>query len=82
MCEEETIWEIPKPSSPAFCRPVHFQFVKESEAVVNSEVTKMTEEISAAIRPTTIHKLVMTMVNAKICTYLQKLSPMLHATFV
>lgn len=77
MCEEKTVWENPKPCSPAFCRPVHFQFVKESEAIVKAEVTRMKEEISA-LRPTECesnkvsHKLVMTMVDAKICTYLSE----------
>lgn len=77
MCEEKTVWENPKPCSPAFCRPVQFQFVKESEAVVKAEVTKMKKEISD-LRPTeyetnkVTHDLIMTMVDAKICTYLSE----------
>lgn len=75
MCEEQTVWENSKPCSPAFCRPVQFKFVKESEAVVKGEVTKMKAEISA-LQPTECetnkvsHKLFMTMIDAKICTYL------------
>lgn len=56
---------------------MHFQFIKESETIVKEEVTRMNEEI-AALRPTEYesyiveHQLLMTMVDAKICTYLSE----------
>ncbi|KAL4712122.1 hypothetical protein ACJJTC_010983 [Scirpophaga incertulas] len=77
MCEEVTVWENPKPCAAAYCRPVNFQFIKESEAVVKEEVARVNEEI-ANLRPTeyesnTIeHQLLMTMVDANICTYLSE----------
>ncbi|PZC72274.1 hypothetical protein B5X24_HaOG211652 [Helicoverpa armigera] len=54
-----------------------FQFIKESEAVVKAEVTEMEKQISN-LRPTeyetnkVTHDLMMTMVDAKICTYLSE----------
>lgn len=77
MCEDITVWENQKPCSPAFCRPMQFQFVKESEAVMKAEVTEMEKQISD-LRPTeyetnkVTHDLMMTMVDVKICTYLSE----------
>lgn len=56
---------------------MQFVFVKESEAVVKEEKRKMDAEISA-LRPTECdsntvqHKLVLTMIDAKVCTYISE----------
>lgn len=75
---DNTIWTNPKPCSTFYCRPVQFTFVKESEAVVIDNKRKMDEEIEA-LNPTecinsnrVTHKLMMTMIDAKVCTYLSE----------
>lgn len=35
--ESNVIWENPRPSSPFYCRPVNFQFIKESKEVRNNK---------------------------------------------
>lgn len=77
MNGEETIWTNPKPCSALYCRPVQFTFVKESEAVVLRHKNEMDNEIKNLI-PTVCntnkvsHQLMMTMLDAKICTYLSE----------
>lgn len=74
-CEDITVWENPKPCSAAYCRPVQFTFVKESETVVKEENERVKAEISA-LQPSDCdsnmvsHKLMLTMVDAKIKTYI------------
>lgn len=74
-CDDITVWENPKPCSPAYCRSVQFTFVKESETVVKEENERVKAEISA-LQPSDCdsnmvsHKLMLTMVDAKIKTYL------------
>lgn len=74
-CEDITVWENPKPCSAAYCRPVRFTFVKESETVVKEEHERVKAQISA-LQPSDFdsnmvsHKLMLTMVDAKIKTYL------------
>ncbi|KAL0832212.1 hypothetical protein ABMA28_001664 [Loxostege sticticalis] len=76
--EDNTLWTNPKPCSALYCRPVQFTFVKESEAVVINHKRQMDDEIKALI-PTecsnsnrVTHQLMMTMIDAKVCTYLSK----------
>lgn len=74
-CEDITVWENPKPCSAAYYRPVQFTFVKESETVVKRENERVKAEISP-LQPSDCdsnmvsHKLMLTMVDAKIKTYL------------
>ena len=48
-----TYWRNPKPSSTRFCRPIKFEFVKESSSVILAEVARVREEI-ANLRETEI----------------------------
>lgn len=75
---DNILWTNPKPCSVLYCRPVQFTFVKESEAVVLELKKQMDEEIEALI-PTecnnnnrVTHELMMTMIDAKVCTYLSE----------
>lgn len=75
---DNTLWTNPKPCSTLYCRPVQFTFVKESEAVVIEHKRQMDDEIKVLI-PTecgnsnkVTHKLMMTMIDAKVCTYLSE----------
>lgn len=75
---DNTLWTNPKPCSALYCRPVQFTFVKESEAVVIDHKRQMDDEIKALI-PTecsnynrVTHQLMMTMIDAKVCTYLSE----------
>lgn len=67
------LWENPNPSSTSYCRPVKFEFIKESNELVKREEECMNDEISALV-PTEhkgikiFHELHMTMINGKIVT--------------
>ncbi|KAK5641968.1 hypothetical protein RI129_010515 [Pyrocoelia pectoralis] len=73
---KNTLWQNKTPSSPRFCRPIRFRFVKENNDVTEEEISYVTEAISSLI-PTVIdiqgkkfvikHKFVMTMVDGKVC---------------
>lgn len=75
--EGDIIWTNPKPCSPTYCRPVQFSFLKENKEVVMEEKTRMDNEIQALV-PSKYkgneisHKLMMTMIDGKICTYLSE----------
>lgn len=70
---DEVIWENPKPSSTFYCRPVKFQFAKETIDFVKQEEADMKEEIRnlAVSRYRNLeitHKLHMTMIDGKVAT--------------
>lgn len=74
---DEILWLNPKPCSALYCRPVQFTFIKESEEVVISHKKQMDDEIKLLIptncnRNKVSHQLKMTMIDAKICTYLSE----------
>lgn len=74
--KKKVIWQNPTPSSPRFCRPIRFQYVKESTDVTNEEI-RYVESSLKALKRTEInfketkcyfeHKFEMTMVDGKIC---------------
>lgn len=75
---DRTLWINPKPCSSLYCRPVQFTFVKESEAVVKDHKKQMDDQIKTLV-PTecsnnnkVTHQLMMTMIDAKVCTYLSE----------
>lgn len=74
---DETLWKNPKPCSTSYCRTVEFSFVKESEELVIEKKANMDDEIKALL-PTECkknmvnHKLMMTMIDGKVCTYLSE----------
>lgn len=73
---KKVIWENPSPSSPRFCRPIRFQFVKESDDVTKEEIRYVEESVKRLI-PTDIeingnkftykHIFKMTMIDGKVC---------------
>ncbi|KAK9688610.1 hypothetical protein QE152_g35188 [Popillia japonica] len=73
---KKVIWHNPTPSSPRFCRPIRFQFVKESTDVTKEEIRYIRESVNA-LKPTEInlnqikfsfkHSFEMTMVDGKVC---------------
>lgn len=73
---QKVIWENPTPSSPRFCRPIRFRFVKENNDVTGEEINYVKDAINTLV-PTEIelqgkkflikHKFVMTMVDGKVC---------------
>jgi len=75
-------WSNPRPSSTRYCRPIKFQFVKETEEVITNEYEYIEKQIKILqptkvhINPTEIlnvkHEMVMTMVDGKVCNALTK----------
>lgn len=73
------VWQNPRPSSTRFCRPVRFQFKKETKELTIQETAYIETQISK-LRPTTdmlgnekiavSHVCVMTMINGKVCNAL------------
>jgi len=44
-CNEEQIWQNPRPSSTRYCRPIKFEYAKETTKYVKQEDKKMQEQI-------------------------------------
>lgn len=75
---DEIIWENPHPASTRYCRPIKFEFAKETKEKVLSEVNSIKNKITNLI-PTEIkinninyivnHKMCLTMANGEICQY-------------
>lgn len=73
---EKVLWNNPTPSSPRFCRPIRFRFVKETADVIEEEIRHVESAISSLV-PTEVdlsgekyifkHKFIMTMVDGKVC---------------
>jgi hypothetical protein len=68
----EIIWINSKPSSTWLCRPILFEFMKESVEATNRVIGDINEEIQSLCRIderdiTVEHKLAMTMVDGKVC---------------
>lgn len=74
--KKKIIWQNPTPSSPRFCRPIRFQFVKESTDVTKEEIRYVEKSVNE-LKPTEInlnqikysfeHSFEMTMVDGKVC---------------
>lgn len=77
------LWKNPRPSSTRYCRPIRFQFLKESTAVSLQEEAYFKDKIDN-LQPTVIqidnrelvvsHKLQLSMVDGKICSALSETS--------
>lgn len=73
---KKVLWKNPTPSSPRFCRPIRFRFVKESNDVSKEEIEYIENSISS-LTPTEVnifgkkffirHIFKMTMVDGKVC---------------
>lgn len=73
------LWHNPRVSSTRYCRPIRFEYVKETKEVTKAEIGRMETEIKA-LQPTKVsvgnhtfnitHNLVMTMIDGKICNSL------------
>jgi hypothetical protein len=71
--ENVVIWNNPKPSSTFYCRPIKFQFPKETTAFVKQEQAAIEEEIrnlttSSCGNLEVTHELHMTMIDGKVTT--------------
>lgn len=66
------LWVNPWPSSPWYCRPMKFEFVKETVEIVNQEISRVNNEIHN-LKPFKINNvqveyvMALTMVDNKIC---------------
>jgi hypothetical protein len=72
----EVVWQNPKPSSTWFCRPILFEFAKETVESTNRIVGEINDEIKALVPSkcqknemsiVVSHKLAMTMIDGKVC---------------
>lgn len=76
---DNLVWKNPRPSSAHFCRPIKFQYLKETKELIKSEVEAIKSQINSLV-PTkclvhgkeieVIHKLYLTMVDGKVTQYL------------
>lgn len=69
----KVIWQNPHPSSPRFCRPIRFRYVKEDKDVTNEEINHIENQIKS-LQPTVVrenivikHLLFPTMIDGKVC---------------
>jgi len=79
--DQKVIWKNPRPSSTCYCRPIRFQFNKETTEVSKSEEKNFKEKINFLI-PTELcvqkskifveHSLQLTMVDGKVCNTLSE----------
>lgn len=73
---EKVLWNNPTPSSPRFCRPIRFRFIKETNDVTEEEIRYVKNAISSLV-PTEVdiagtkflikNTFIMTMVDGKVC---------------
>lgn len=78
--EETILWKNPRPSSTRYCRPIRFQFAKETKDLAVQEEQYFKEKINN-LKPTIYklqdrefqvnHSLQFTMVDGKICSALR-----------
>lgn len=79
MVTEDIVWKNPRPSSTRYCRPIRFQFKKETSTISKEEETYVKNQINN-LQPTNIivagksisikHELQLTMVDGKVCNAL------------
>lgn len=74
---EEIIWTNPKPSSTQYCRPVRFQYAKESKELVVKEFEyfkncELTQTVCEGL--SVVHKLELTMVDGKVVNFLSPIT--------
>lgn len=83
VSDSKIIWQNPSPASTAYCRPLKIQFIKESKEISVAEKIRVDEEIKKLQNTTTTsqnrqvevnHKLILTMVDAKVCNALTETS--------
>jgi len=46
---ENLLWKNPRPSSPHFCRPIKFQYQKETKELIQSEVENIRNQINSLV---------------------------------
>lgn len=73
---EKVLWENRTPSSPRFCRPIRFRFVKETTDITNEEIVFVKNGIQSLVATEVVvdgkkfsikHTFIMTMVDGKVC---------------
>lgn len=73
---KKVVWRNPRPSSPRYCRPIRFRFLKETAEVIREEVDHIQQKINS-LQKTVIERgtttfvikpvLILTMVDGKVC---------------
>lgn len=73
---EKVLWENPTPSSPRYCRPIRFRFIKESIDITQEEI-EYVKTSAQSLNATEVvlngntffvnHVFIMTMVDGKVC---------------
>lgn len=76
---KKVIWQNPRPSSTRYCRPIKFEFKKETKETIKQEYEYINNQIKN-LQPTKIningeeivinHKLILTMIDGKVCSAL------------
>jgi hypothetical protein len=71
-----TVWKNPRPCSTRYCRPIMFEYAKETSEKIKEEVTLMENQIKI-LQPTivtafgrdikVVHRFFLTMVDGKVC---------------
>ncbi|GBP07525.1 SCAN domain-containing protein 3 [Eumeta japonica] len=80
---DQIVWKNPRPSSTRYCRPIRFQFAKESKELSVQEETYFKNKINS-LQPSpfthngceikVLHSLQLTMVDGKVCSALSDTS--------
>lgn len=79
---DNIIWENPQPSSTRFCRPIKFEFIKESDDVIRREKNNIENKInnlsSTHLNGDIVvkHELLLTMIDGKACSVIAGSSSM------
>lgn len=76
---DKVLWQNPTPSSPRYCRPIRFRFIKETKDVTNEEISWVENAVKELEKSTVIrdeevyqvsHTMMLTMVDGKVSSYL------------
>lgn len=75
-CGDKVMWQNPTPSSPRFCRPIRFRYVKETTDVTKEEISYVESSVKSLISTKVNlngveyifgHTMKMTMIDGKVC---------------
>lgn len=79
---DKIVWENPQPSSTKFCRPIKFEFIKESDEIIRREKGYIENKINNLF-PSHLngdivvrHELLLTMIDGKACSSIAESSSM------
>lgn len=76
ICEENILWQNPRPASTRYCRPLKIEFIKESTEVCINEKNRIEQQIKQLKNSNVLiedmqlevsHNLILAMVDGKVC---------------